>query len=1280
MGEGAAPRALGEEVQGPLSHFIDDLTQTPATTLPTKPKEYPYSAKHPKGWLRTILFSVYLEAAVTLIRAAMIISLIPRALSQSTLHGVWASTELWELMPEPVRVWVENEVAAIRKATPDSLKWTCSQGIEYGTLIFQLYHGLRDKLWNMLVSWFKQTLNQMIASYLHCPEILEELQKHLIPYHAPLTATVNKVLGIDKLSYELATGGILEPNECLYQLSIKPQIIPISIKTDATKRSESLSLIREALSSIRSVDGANVEKYLEACHQWISTGNMGKQIQSSLFGGSSEKFEVTVEGNFIIKALEALLIPQREKKDYWDEVKDPAKAISILSDLSVRLTKGNGERGPTLAALTTTLAIMHKLLLRCPEMTWLKKERINIFEIPLLLKNTGATLNDPQSFQRLEEAFRYFSDIDLKDLPPEKEIDKLAKGSLFDYSDFSLDGSFLKASGSNIAELCYLKTLLNDEKIQKELEHHVTHHSTHTNLLDNVCQGINEVKKILEVPIDDLTPEVTESEKLNFLFEHSLDFTSHLISQPYKELRLQTLLLNSWMRICFSPRFAKIKQTSSNLEMTPHFLPKVQNLFKGLRVLYDTDLDCYLTRKKSYVCGYLFDIKTTQSDIISHATKTYQDDTCWHKEMLDLPIGRDRLIRRMGFMCRYKNYFNCADQYIRLKALFFRIGHLDAQLKEYPQLALTIGEFFQEMENYYKKDGANYIPVAELGVKLYRYCKHCVPEKYLSTFPNFRKELVPFVNHPDSKVKASLTYLATFDPQIEKLSKEDRLEVCEVTLGVLWHYRNCSDKERKSDLDRILEESGSFLMRVGQVIDCVEAMKGEERDILLNRLLDQYEIDLAKHSGTWERIDLMQYRKGPFFLDLMMGKFVGEKSSGLDIVTEVWSLVHEKTSYCLPLKMVADGLFFTSDGTFSAEIDTTAGSLTIYLHHADGRRYRYMDQLRYCLKKSFLDQSIDFKPEDRLWVEETTSESKRVKVYGTVRQGEQPKEKHTLLVTVIPEENETLYRIDEIVDLGLIPIDPESVAYQLDPITRFCPLKRMVCWKNNNEDTLKRFQLIPCDLTFDIERNGNVLQAKCRQMRDYILHPTQKAEGVDFPAYLLLTHHDKDDKKVLLPKNRWEASLLWNGLSLLNSWEKVAKAFLAPLQHNEEFFPQNGKVDYYTYTLEEGMLTHPEPEPTAYLILLYLLQGDGKRAMRACTALELKGWRQSLPDGLLKMLIPLAFLPGSLFPEAPRIRRKLLALFEENRLLQVATKEKTSKNKTSREVQEEEEKTRPLMV
>lgn len=964
-------------------------------------------------------------------------------------------------------------------------------------------------------------------------------------------------------------------------------------------------------------------------------GTLTKWVEELQKRSSADRTKIFQIQDLIFK----LPIPQVGVQDVWDLLPEDQieTCLNTLTDITDQLEQTTHlrpkedfttGRSHSTILMYGLLAIMDKLARRDPQ-AGLSGYKLNAYPLLEWYRSEGAEIEDPRYLDKLHKVSAYLMpEIDLENLPQPQEIQARAENALFNYyskydkvsvkegGELSFRASFIE--NSVIPEFAYLRDRLTDPAVHKSL----------------ASRGVPET--------------ACHSHKILALFRESLNFQPNSSLSPvYKLLRLQTLCCNKLAKGgCSSSEIDKLKAAKSpnwNYNQPGFFKKLITNLFDLWNVPIPKGFDNLTFKPDLYEISYssdeisslLFNYVRDQADIIAHPNQ--EKDPLL--EMIRCQTT-DELIRALGYLKQNP------DQFINIQAIklmehfFFRAGHLYKQLKSSPKVAASLGEVVTETLKYLELGDCQpaYKQFLFLGMRLKKYCASYVSAEHLTSFPDFRKLLQKKIDEaqtPQDESDYRKLYALSFDAPIESYST-DQVHAMKVAL-VQALIALKPEVEEDSAITQAFEAMYSARGRsIITQVDNDPAFKEELIAVVLKQK------GKSAEDGEYE-----------FFLG--SGGFYSKKFNEADLLDNLKRKLKKLGEETSPLIYKGSGSFKTDDLTLEFMIA------------------KYSQNIAYvsCVKKinGVPHEMVDGTKMQSLLPAELQSAKKDAKplVFWLSRQkdsaGASPlhiyRNGKSLRTLQVKQEESGQYTLVKDNTPSLQPINSALMGQALQPLARFCPLSNIEGYGYPGETSLRKIRFEPYDLSFNVVTDPVSKKVKAENadlfpgytIASKQIHP----ETASIPSYLLL-ENAQGQKKILVPAGQWIPTFAASALAHLGSLANLIYPELLKL------LPAPAGSKFYVYDLEEGQLATKDHEAAAYLLNLYLLSGNQEKVKTACSNLEMLCKQKPITKETNKQLWALAGIT-LVFPWSASIRQRILAVIEENQLLQVCENTQAPKKK-----------------
>ncbi len=782
-----------------------------------------------------------------------------------------------------------------------------------------------------------------------------------------------------------------------------------------------------------------------------------------------------------------------------------------------------------------------------------------------------------------------------------------------------------------------------------------------------------KLKNEMELPFD-LPEKVTEPEWLGILIESSFIFNSSTpIPKAFSRLQLQALLcLQSLNSNAGLQRIVNIKKNLGGLGGEQTITIDFDELNISQTLMEKVDYLCQevFTRSISFFEKLVFNTKRMKAFIPKQLigafftpiekrhffpfeySKKKTQTGIMAKNLNPRELIRtekdDQIIRTIAYFKQNKGFLKPSMSLFDgevFRWFMFKGMLLKKQLEESPMSAEAIGEFLSECLDHFASidEMRGYILIAHIGIKLKEYCKFHAPNS-LHAFPDFSQHIQSFLaGKNESPLTTKLSYLAALAQEPSNLSHAELMQCAKVVCMTKFRHHKLKNYTSFTEISSEFQiHYQKWLPVIRQLMETPEDRKEIIENILRSKGVEKIP------QGNWTLNFEGYYELENISVDLEQVKIVIKNdplASALELVKKI--LIPSLGSIVNELVLTEPNIYETPNGELKLILKQHAD--------ADGRfsAKRIYQGKSYAMTFSFDHLNQTF------WLEETSSPQKEALIFKAnqldsilkVEQAEPNSPKLRIIEsTKIPENNQPNNQPVE----ELIPIDPSSLPSLL-PLRKFCPTG-LSCLKRSGEKHLSQINFTPYDLNFKVTSPNNEPReprAVCDKFPGYYIAPKQSHHALKgFPAALLL-QNDLGQQKVIIPADFWVPSLISRFTSQLGALAKGAALWSNGMQGNDA-------QSYYVFELKDSSLTNDDPLAMLYLILLYLIQNQFDLAEQASGIFIDLSKQQHLPPMADKMMLFLSLFPSGNI-QIRRMRQKMMAACEENRVLQSSLLNKNEK-------------------
>lgn len=970
-----------------------------------------------------------------------------------------------------------------------------------------------------------------------------------------------------------------------------------------------------------------------------------------------------------------LPVPKPGKEDLWDRIPEGeiASCVDALMDLTEILqnfTESSlffiSEKRPALLhgestiAAYSLLAIVDKLARR-DKTAYLEGFQVNAYPLLYWLQSHSSTLVNPLYLRKLRDVCGYLMpEINIDDLPSMERLQKQAKSTLFDYS-------FL--SGKEISEDDFIGPIPEFRYLHKYITQ----------------PGVGE--KLAKIG---LSKEFHDTDKVGILFGESSIFRQDPVLSPlYQKIRMQTICCKKisdgyvWDKTLFSERKKTVGTAFYPLPPKRGYLARhffAENRFVDSLVyagrLHEVNSPSYPTIKVSvveltekntqslamstqspWIREMGFRIKTWSGTQIapglSQLLKSSQDGRSQALIQVD---SSDEFMRALGDLRTNPEIFQEAELIDLLEYYFFHAGRLSQQLRESPQVAEEIGKVFSETLEYLdtRKREAAVQRWILLGMQVQKYCAHCVHPEKLQTFPGF-----PSLIRAYMETTKDLTllrqwrqlYALSINNSPDSMDDAAKKEVMRALLQGMFSPKGDQKPPIALIQDQFLLMYSDWLPHLIEMSKDLSAYADVLGEILQqngfvppDKITSLPEARLGMESSShFCRYSGLEFFWEPFSFDLKKGIIRLDQN-------ETSFLMHQIQTQLLALGECAQNFRWVSLGILEGEHGEIRVSFAT--HHKDSLQIQKKIQGKWCSwvdTASLLSDPINayFLPENSVgWCSEPAHNGTRLLYICS---------KGAAVKSFRAQGSlEGGYQLEEIVERPeLVQVDSHHLSRGFRALARFCPLSQIQGYGMVGQNCLQKITFSPYDLTFTVKSDGisregsPVFRVENPELfPGYTIANRQISPELGGMSSYLLLENTQGQKKVLIPAGQWVPHFVGSILSRLGHFARFLPPALFETLHHL------GTKKYYVFDIEEGELRTQDLEASAYLLNLYILSGNREMAQRACTAWEMLGKQKPIGTISEEQMQALAIV-SLVFPWAKPIRQKILALWEENRAVQL---------------------------
>lgn len=597
----------------------------------------------------------------------------------------------------------------------------------------------------------------------------------------------------------------------------------------------------------------------------------------------------------------------------------------------------------------------------------------------------------------------------------------------------------------------------------------------------------------------------------------------------------------------------------------------------------------------------------------------------------------------------------------------FENGHLAKQLRHSPTFAIVLGEFFVECLEYFKDDPMTMLWLVRNGIEVKKYCQKFAPN-YANKFPDFLEHLKnakPFYTETRELQYMYLLHenalLGNAKSYSDQELKQKAINLIKVGFNNLDPYTQ-KVKEYSTDMD--LSNFNSLLALSYKNLSTwlptlAELLQDPQyRTTLILEVLDFHGTKLDPESySNWEEVTPFCYQCGGLTVDLLAGKV--KESKALDVISEddfkkmpqLCRILGDQINH---LRMVNANHWKTENNEYHVNIKNSDSSNKVSLgvtRILNGRTFSCEPLNDEMISEISKLLNINLQPYQLMWIEKTNDAVKHVYLSNQV-----DADFHFKIV-----KSEIVSFFENDCEKQVFTLDKAN--HSLFSLNRFCDLSKIIGIKKVEEDQLETIQL-PYGLEFKVENTEKGLRAvNHTKYTGFYIESNQSHQHLNnFSSYLLLRTeiNDKTHRKVLLPSGQYASSAAWRVLNSAGAFVNFLKPFLNTLNQNIENELTKLQKEYakdvlYEYDMDaKGNLKSKCPKAMAYLVMLYVLQGDHNKALSAAGDLKKLLRRMPYQPEVDVLLLPLMIMPCE--NDRFRIMRmELFSVIEETRMTHKST-------------------------
>lgn len=1310
--------ALGDEI----GDFIDAIIQ--AVDLEHVPPEAyiqdtPDLPIHNKGWLKSLLASVYVKMVLGVLKTLSEMLRICQFGISPLLLGRLLNRGLHYLLPEPLRSWYFQALQAIQRA--------CMELGLHFVMHYMLSKENAEVIEKLGKTW-KQTLQETIKALNNRQSIHFELSSPL-----PLISEGNTLQCLNpKIAFNAENPNTYD----------KFLFYDCEMRFAHTLSLNELNQIKEKIHSLR----------------------------------YSQKTRVSF---YAIRALKDIPIPQKSEWMSWDEISpeflpDYLEAVSslglVLNEVITDLMENKFKYYPGL--LTDAICAQYNLLVlidflarRC-EGTSLRGYQVNIGPLLRWLNHDDCYIKDPQQLKQIQSICRYFlPDIDFDHLPTEEEIQSLEKKSLFSYAflhAFFTDP--MKVDPISFETYCQDLSIPEFHYLQKMLQNPEVVDKCQMLRIKDVSSSIaNYFRQDSPIDFNQLNPE----QKVRILFENSLgvENANPVLPLAFMQLKRQTLLSNSlaatgfdktpmfysWTvskehlvvlenKAAFAPLAKMVKEKFVSLWMFPLLNENLKHLFqshlisqKGYKFerggySFNRRLSqAYLTARKVdpdvakwdpkpinnvtdvalafvqdarrvraeleiYIEKYVFqsnaaddtfEFNAACSSLIEIFTKSHEIEAF----LLIRSEKSDQLLRACEF---FKNHlaklnFQNPDLLGFFEGILFRSNDLERLLNESDHFVTVINEFFSKWLACYESQKQVNMQLWVIWLWFGVYKRHVsISPNFKPAFPRFADLLnsIQIDSKSSQQAKGILKILKALYYTLP-LADKGRTPEEIALIFVRTHFDDEVSSQNKRDVNLKTSNEDTFF-------DCIKLEFNQEyhkriqiashhltthkeaRQTLVKAIAEDNRIVIPNDTGEWEyNVNLLRLRKDDIYFLITSGhigkysKWIRKENGELKKIdqyapTEMLSYIKKMVVGIIPsatpIRMVENDKFATADGLYSIE--------SFHEEEQSGNDKIFLKYFHHRDGKRYL-----FYPKNsemRLELAKTVLE---FDYFYDDNKGfwieETPNPQKELLLFVNNEPKH--FKIQQ-------KTDSHSTEFYVYGFKEEAGFLELVDPQEASAVLMPIGRFCSAENVLCLKKPGeNHLERLILKPFDLRFDVKKNEEGVlqahshdRFPGYAIASSQFFKNSHtypsyLLLENANGQKKVLVPANDWVNTfaWRFLARMGFIGNLVTPWITAQVGKktnAKFFDYDLDaQGNLITENPNALMHLILTFLVLGKRDQANALCASFETLCRRDKFEEDLSNTLVPLCLVPADI-EGIGFIRQKILSAFEENQLLRPGKK------------------------
>lgn len=997
-------------------------------------------------------------------------------------------------------------------------------------------------------------------------------------------------------------------------------------------------------------------------------------------------------------ALHAILswdFPDPMQDTYWTSLQDPdeclkhlAKLNDLLSQARNPLDSGKALDIHILAAQYKMITIMHYIVVHV-----LKQEACNhpLNIIPMIreIKYNFSLMAYPEVNSQLQKIISYhFPKMNIEALPDDKELEELEKNCLFFVTFPTLGEIYHKQGRWKWLKLPFLPFIviseflraftnrkpevdLNTHKLKQHEIHEKEYFKRHEfTYLNQLLKDPDILQKLQHYP--------DEHSKLKRLVLESFVINSEIVPAYFALLKTQTVntthKINSTRTGSIDDHF-RARGFLDRLAQAPYFLympPGVDKIItRGADKGQIDTIQCYTTPPKN------------QSEIIAGNAEfkdTYKGITfeSYHLFLHQLPPVvfsemEDSLLRSIDdFKNNVEKYkFRTISGHLMwLRYLLFKPGFLKDILTQSPHHAAILSEFINGSFHYLlknkKKSPSLILDVVSMATDVQRIARD-INQEHLFTSLNF----LPYYEEIalTAQIKTISVFNEFYDLHFDSLSLEERKKFF-ITLFIMTNH------ESKSGLD---------VQLLSKWIDDIKVMAVKDAQFRQQLVLTMLATDGRPVDATvyqnWTIVDAddLVFECNGLVVNLLNMEDTGNSLIPINmLVNEGWfdrsmindeKLFYESTSV-LRTRETPSGHYKIT----LLEPDQNQDKRAKFRWHKEGKVYSYF--LKEVISPQLLEMGVPITDDIKhCWIEENEGLFKQVILIGKEAKTE------TYILKRESVDSSDYYLHSIMVDgRAKLKYNLSKADHSMYSLKGFCKESEIICTTDEESNRFEAIEFKPYQLTFQIEEKEGATCAVNKQ-----LFPSFKIAQEQFhssfegiSSYLVLDSEFHQKKKVLVPDGQLPSAAAWRITESYGAANNLLKEYALNINQammegvNQALGMEQNK--YYVFDVDDkGRIVSDNQEAMAYLVLLYIAQGDNKKALATCKELEKLLRRQPYSEKAAQKISLLALMPVN--NESVRfMRMRLFSALEESRLVHKKAEEPQKQQRNAQSIN------KPLLI